>query len=296
MNKITTERKRSEELNSNHRIPPSRKGPFTRQSLSPLGKIALIASIVGAWSGTGGVIGIRLGTGQLSLDLLTTTIFWLTSAVILSTRFRVAPAVNILIAGYLLFRIFTEPFVFESLSNPYGPDGGIAKFIGMVFTAAFAMIVCAGSIESTLQNYRQDLLRVPRWLPSAFILTLVAGLVSGSLFIGLISRPPSTSTGTIYTNGVPTVHVSAAAFLQPSVTISKGSKLLIVGDTSIVHNLFNGSWKNNTPEINQEPGAPLLNDVRLAGNSVTVGPFLIAGTFHILCTLHPGMNLTIIVQ
>jgi plastocyanin len=36
--------------------------------------------------------------------------------------------------------------------------------------------------------------------------------------------------------------------------------------------------------------------VNLNNNTATVGPFTTAGTYHIFCTIHPGMSLTIIVQ
>ncbi|MBA2285286.1 MAG: hypothetical protein H0W02_07390, partial [Ktedonobacteraceae bacterium] len=110
--------------------------------------------------------------------------------------------------------------------------------------------------------------------------------------IGQTSAP----TGATYTNGMPTVHMSAGNFSQPSVTLPKGSKLLLVDDVAVPHILSNGSWKNGTPTSAKEPGAPTVNNVQVNGNSVEVGPFTTAGTYHIYCTVHQGMNLTVVVR
>jgi len=92
------------------------------------------------------------------------------------------------------------------------------------------------------------------------------------------------------------VHLGVSSFEQSSVTISKGSKLLLIDDGNFLHILQNGSWVNNSPHSSAEPGAPSVQHVNVNGNSVEIGPFNTAGTFHIYCTIHPGMNLTIIVQ
>jgi plastocyanin len=90
--------------------------------------------------------------------------------------------------------------------------------------------------------------------------------------------------------------MSPGGFGISSATIAKGSKLLLVDDTTEQHVLANGTWQQNTPVQKREPGAPLVSNLSLSGNSVTIGPFATAGTYHILCLLHRGMNLTINVQ
>jgi plastocyanin len=86
-------------------------------------------------------------------------------------------------------------------------------------------------------------------------------------------------------------------FVQSSVTVSKGSKLLLVDDGSFVHILRNGTWNaNGTPQPTTEPGAPAVNNVQVNGNSMEIGPFTTAGVYHLYCTVHQGMNLTIIVH
>lgn len=121
-------------------------------------------------------------------------------------------------------------------------------------------------------------------------------MVIGAILIAAIAQPAATaSTAASATNGVPTVHMSAGSFSQPSVTISKGSKLLLVDDVSVLHILANGSWHNGVAQSANEAGAPRVNNLQVNGNSVEIGPFSVAGTYHIYCTVHQGMNLTIFV-
>ena len=42
----------------------------------------------------------------------------------------------------------------------------------------------------------------------------------------------------------PTVHMGAADFLQPSITIHQGDKLTLVDDAASTHIIKNGSWVN----------------------------------------------------
>ena len=93
-----------------------------------------------------------------------------------------------------------------------------------------------------------------------------------------------------------TVHLGNTNFLQNSVTISKGGSVTLVDDVSVVHIIQNGSWINGAAKAAKEPGAPTAQ-VSFQGNDThDIGPFNTAGTFHVHCTVHPGMNLTIVVQ
>ena len=265
---------------------------FARQPLSVLGKIAFWAFLVEGLGSLGGAIALTLSNGSPSRDIVITMVCVLLGAVILITRFRWAPLVSTVLGGYNLYLVFTEPYVIESLANPKGPNGGLAHFVGDVLVVACALLAFGSSIGAAVQNYRQGSRQAPRWLPSA--LSLVAGMIIGAIFIGAFSQP-SMAVGTTYTNGVPTVHMGAGSFLQSSVTIPKGSKLLLVDDVSSLHILANGSWQNGVARPANESGAPRVNNVQVNGNSIEIGPFTTAGTYHIYCTVHQGMNLTIIV-
>jgi plastocyanin len=93
--------------------------------------------------------------------------------------------------------------------------------------------------------------------------------------------------------------MSDTNFVQSSITIKKGGSVTLVDDVATTHIIENGMWDPQTgterPKI--EPNAPKV-DVQIAGsgNQHTIGPFNTAGTFHLYCTVHPGMNLTVIVQ
>ena len=96
----------------------------------------------------------------------------------------------------------------------------------------------------------------------------------------------------------PSVHMGPTTFLQPSITISKGSSLNLIDDVPVLHIIGNGSWVNNVTKPAIEPGAPVVNNVQIstAGQSIVAGPFNTAGTFHLYCSVHLNMNLTVIVQ
>jgi plastocyanin len=94
----------------------------------------------------------------------------------------------------------------------------------------------------------------------------------------------------------PTVHMSGTDFVQKSVTIHKGDMLNLVDDAASTHIIVNGSWVNGSQVPKVEPGAPTVNVQYNGNDSSPIGPFNTAGTFHVYCTIHQNMNLTIIVQ
>ena|SRR5436190_631558 len=94
------------------------------------------------------------------------------------------------------------------------------------------------------------------------------------------------------------VHMGNTNFTQPSITISKSNSLNLIDDAAVTHIISNGSWVNGTPKPMAEPGAPAVSNMQFtsAGQSQTIGPFNTAGTFHLYCSIHQGMNLTVIVR
>jgi len=124
------------------------------------------------------------------------------------------------------------------------------------------------------------------------LLTLVATFMTACGGPGSCGSSSGSNSG-----GTPTVHMCGNNFTQSSVTISKGQSLTLVDDASAGHIIANGSWVNGSAQTAQEPGAPVVSNLQFNGNdSHTIGPFTTAGTFHLYCTVHPGMNLTVIVQ
>lgn len=90
------------------------------------------------------------------------------------------------------------------------------------------------------------------------------------------------------------IHMSSMQFVRSSITIKKGESITLVADTMALHIIANGAWEQGKAHPGAEPGAVQVKDLQVAGNSSqTIGPFAIAGTFKLYCTIHAGMNLTI---
>jgi plastocyanin len=142
---------------------------------------------------------------------------------------------------------------------------------------------------------------------------ILAVLALGSMLLVACTRPGTASTGGGSTatstpgsggtggsggsncaNG--TVQSGASTFQQTCVNVAKGASLKVVPAVVSLHIFTNGSWVNGNQQLAKEPGAPSLNNVNLSSNPIEIGPFNTAGTFHILCTVHPGMNLTVNVK
>ena len=132
-------------------------------------------------------------------------------------------------------------------------------------------------------------------LIAIFVALGVVVILTAASCGGSVSSVSSTGSGG---GGGQSVHMGETTFLQPSITISKGSSLNLIDDVPVLHIIGNGSWVNNVAKPEIEPGAPVVNNVQIstAGQSITVGPFNTAGTFHIYCSVHLNMNLTVVVQ
>jgi hypothetical protein len=192
--------------------------------------------------------------------------------------------------GTLIGGVFTQQYFVYHLTHP--AEGG--PFIVSLLICVFAVIaICAGT-SAAVQNYRSTVRQAPRWLPIP--LAALGGFVLGALLISLLVQATPVSSTAATVNGLPAVHMGIGNFDQSSVTIPKGSRLMLIDDGSYLHILSNGMWVNNTPHPATEAGAPTVENIQVNGKSVEIGPFNTAGTYHIYCTVHPGMNLTIMVQ
>ena len=146
------------------------------------------------------------------------------------------------------------------------------------------------------------------------VVMILALLALGSILLAACVRPGTTTTGNTggstatstpssgggggggggCANG--TVQTGASTFMQSCVTVAKGASLKIVPAAQSLHILTNGSWVNGNQQLAKEPGAPSIDNVNVSNAPVEIGPFTTAGTFHILCTVHPNMNLTVEVK
>lgn len=237
---------------------------------------------------------VKALSGILSPQLVMLDIGGIIATLLLLIRNRWLTLAGTLLNIYLFYFIWTEPFVTSSLSNPKGPDGGIGHYYGdvMIICASILAVICC--VGATIQYFRGTSKQTPRWYPVA--IGLVVGMLLAAMHLGDIAPAYTSTSGLNIANGVATLRVEANGFLQTTITIPKGDKLSLVSDSTEKHELYNGIWQNGQPDIQQEAGAPLVNDLIMKGNNVMIGPFNTAGTFHIFCTLHKGMELTIIVQ
>ena len=94
----------------------------------------------------------------------------------------------------------------------------------------------------------------------------------------------------------PTVNMGNANFDQPSIAISKGASINMIDTVAVEHIITNGSWKNGLPVSSKESGAPVYNQTFNGNDTNVLGPFTTSGTYHYYCTLHPGMDLTVVVS
>ncbi|GAC1381438.1 MAG: hypothetical protein NVSMB33_08150 [Ktedonobacteraceae bacterium] len=122
---------------------------------------------------------------------------------------------------------------------------------------------------------------------------LIAAFVLFSLVAMFVVACGSSASG----SGCSGVHMGENNFLQSSITIRKGSSINLIDDVQVPHIVTNGSWSsNNDAKPGKESGAPAVNQQFNGGDNYMIGPFNTAGTYHLYCTVHPGMNLTVIVK
>ncbi len=238
------------------------------------------------------------------------------------TKIRWMPFISSVVCGaFLYLLLIPTPFAFAHFIYPRSINSNPwISFImfSIVAGAVWCMLTTAiVGISAGIYNYRsRQMLDAPSWYP--FLLTGMIGILVGALLLGSVSPSHETlvsnssastqSTSTITQSKSSTVttpnissnvvvHMEQTSFSQPSVTIAKGGRLKLVNDSSSYHILSNGSWINGQPVLQNTAGGPAVKNVSIAnGTSITIGPFTNAGTYHLLCTVHPDMNLTIIVK
>ncbi len=265
---------------------------FSRQPLSAFDKLNFV-SFLGSTVASA-LLAISIGPpSNGALIIVATALLVCTFLALIGLRWM--PLLLTVISGIFLYQIANQPFVTYHLTNPKGTGGGeFLAFVLDVFIIAFIFMALVASIGAAVQNFRKGERRAPHWLSS--VITGIVGVVIGSLLIAAIAQPiTTTSTAATTTNDMPTVHMGPGSFLQSSVTVAKGSKVLLVDDISSVHILTNGTWQNGTAKAEKETGAPTIDNVQVSGKSIEIGPFTTAGIYHIYCTIHQGMNLTVIV-
>lgn len=91
--------------------------------------------------------------------------------------------------------------------------------------------------------------------------------------------------------------MTTTEFVPNAVTIPAGSSLTLKAEGFVPHFIANGTWENGAAVAAREAGAPEINNIQIEGGKEgTIGPFTESGTFLVYCTIHQGMNLTVVVE
>jgi hypothetical protein len=262
----------------------------TRRPLAALGRVSLFAQITSAvLSAVGGVV-LQLLVGH-GVPLLIVAALFAAGAWVTATGFRWGPLPGALIsAAYLIFLFAGNPYPVYHLGRP---KDLFAVFIAIVVLFTLATLTFGVCLAATIQNYRGGERRTPTWLAPA--LSALGGVALGAILIGALAQPVNTAAATTI-DGVPAVHLGPGNFDQPSITIPVGSKLILADDAGVPHIFNYGAWSGNRQHPERPAGGPTLNNLRVDSGDVELGPFTTRGTYHIYCVIHPGMNLTVVVQ
>lgn len=268
------------------------KRPF-RHPLSTLGNVTLGALLINMLGYVLYVALVYQVAGFLAFLLLLPGSM-LVAAALVATGRRWTGAVGAALAIVTTVGTLARP------ENPYAlthPGVSAIFFSLLVVILVSAAVAIIAGIWATLQNERDSTeRRPPRGLRTGLV--GLVGLVIGMVLVSFIvaANPHGEITATSK-GGEPTIHMGVANFSQNIVQVAKGSKLTLVDDGPFQHILDNGRWDaNGLPVTMREAGAPLVNNLDVTGGSVAIGPLTTAGVYHLYCTIHKGMNLTILVM
>jgi len=104
-------------------------------------------------------------------------------------------------------------------------------------------------------------------------------------------------TPTTNTNNPYTIKMGAADFATTSISIPKGSVLTFVNDTNTgsLHILVVGRNGQNEAENGSSDFGGTAGHRAEVGDTWTTLPWNTAGTYYVTCTVHPLMNLKVVV-
>ncbi|HEV2238491.1 MAG TPA: hypothetical protein VGR57_17670 [Ktedonobacterales bacterium] len=230
--------------------------------------------------------------GAIPPPVVVIDILWAVAVVVVATgwRWAVIPA---LIISLLTLALYVGPgFPLYTITHP-GDSSGL--FFAIMPKPPLLAIATLASGTKVVRLVRRQPVSAPRWFTPAT--TALIGFAIGALLIGAFAGPSAGGAGSAQA-GTETVHLGGASFIPNIVAVHKGDMLALVGDSPAPHIIANGSWNsdNNKTLPGTEPGAPVVNSVTVNNTTVKTGPWTTPGTYHLYCSVHPGMNLTVIVQ
>jgi hypothetical protein len=261
--------------------------------LTSLGRMTALALLGIALTYLFLVVYIWWTSDTVVLPALAFVIVAVITAGIVAADLRWAPVLGALVALALAAITLAAPLASAALLHPATNP---LRFSGLVIVLACALTAIGAGAVATIQIASGGIQHAPHWLGLG--LTGLAGMVVGMIVVvGIVTANPPSSTAPTTTNGMPTVHLAGSDFLTNVVLVPKGAQLLLVDDDSVEHIITNGAWPaSGPPQAQVEPGAPAVRNLDIKGGSAPIGPFPSAGVFHLYCTLHRSMNLTVVVQ
>lgn len=257
-----------------------------RQPVTALGKVIIGIQIFLALGALAGTIAIGL-PGGISLG----SIFLLNVAltIIIALGFRWAPIIGAVSSGAsLIYIFFVNSYPKYHLTHTQDP-----LFVPLVIVVTLSALIFVAMLAAVAQNYWVPDRKLPRWF--GYVTTGLVGVALGAVLLGLNVQPPTTSAPTTASDGSPIVHLELSTISPAAVTVPQGMKLDIMDDSAITHVLTYGTWTNGKLTLATPPNAPALGTHQISSGSFEIGPFTTAGTYEIICTVHPGMSLTVIV-
>lgn len=230
--------------------------------------------------------------GAVIPPVLITTLVYAVCGIVIATGWRWAMILPLVFCTLGILGDFASGFPQYTLIHP---SANYVPFVLFVINYPLLVMVIITAALKLAQTIRHEPPHAPAWARPA--LGVMLGLMLGALLIGVIAQPPAGGSVGASKAGTKAVHLTPDRFAPDIIALHKGDTLTIVDDAPVPHTITNGAWSgDNKPIPGVEPGAPIIKNVDLNNNTATVGPFTTAGTYHIYCTIHPGMSLTIIVQ
>jgi hypothetical protein len=262
------------------------------RALTPLGRTTALALLGIALTYLFLVVSIWWTSGTVILPVLAFVIVALIAAGSVAAGVHWAPVLGALVALAIAVITLAEPLAPSALLHPAVSP---VRFGGLVTVLACALTAIGAGVAAGIPR-AGGAQRVPHWLRSA--LFGLAGMVVGMVLVaGIVAANPQSSAARTTSNGMPTVHLAGSDFATNVALVPKGAQLLLMADDSVEHIIANGAWPaGGPPQAHAEPGAPPVRNLDMKGGTAQIGPFGTAGVFHLYCTLHRGMNLTVVVQ
>lgn len=231
----------------------------------------------------------QIGSGALIPPEMGYLIGGLVAAGLMFIRWRWMPVIVFVLAALGMIGGLSSAFPQYVLAHPAVERVAFPTIVIQYGLLILSAGVCAVMFVQALRGQP-----TPRW--TALAIAGMVGILVGALFIGSIAQPTGAG-GAANVAGTETVHLVGVTFAPNIVALHKGDTLTVVDDSPTPHILANGTWSaSGQARAGAETGAPAINNVQLNNTTVMLGPFTTSGTYHIYCTVHPGMNLTVIVE